>query len=153
MNPMKPRNLITAWTRHLPCRPQRGLLALALLAAISFVPAVAGPADMKDMKEITPALAPARDWEPGDPLGFADGIGTFDVQIRERFQKSDNWLDFNSNNNARDDAGLLERLRLGLKLKPVDGFTFYAQMEDSRTFFDDSNTFKPHVGSFVANSQ
>jgi hypothetical protein len=113
---------------------------------------MAGPVDSKEM---TPAakIKAIAEWQPGDPMSFADGLGTFDVQIRERVQMSDNWLDFNSKNNARDDAGLLERLRLGLKLTPTDWFTFYAQMEDSRTFFDDSNTLKPNVGKLVANSQ
>ena len=138
------------------CNNQHRLLLngawLGLLNLLCCVTALAGPADSK---EITPSaqIKQVAEWQPGDPLSFADGIGTFDVQIRERFQMSDNWLDFNSKNNARDDAGLLERLRLGLKLKPTDWLTFYAQMEDSRTFFDDSNTFKPNIGTFVANSQ
>lgn len=126
-----------------------------LLNLFSPAPAVGAPADPKDAKDMTSAakIKEVAAWQPGDPMSFADGLGTFDAQVRERFQKSDNWLDFNSNNNARDDAGLLQRLRLGLTLKPTDWFTFYSQMEDSRTFFDDSNTFKPNVGTFVPNSQ
>ena len=148
---MKSTHSTTALLRRLSCRFKRSILTPVLLVMISLVPALAGPADSKDIK--TPTPAEVKDWEPGDPLSFAGGLGTFDVQIRERLQMSDNWIDFNSNNNARDDAGLLERLRLGLKLKPTDWCTLYAQMEDSRTFFDDSNTLKPNVGTLVANSQ
>jgi hypothetical protein len=94
-------------------------------------------------------------WQPGDPLSFDDGLGTFDVQIRERYEVRDNWIDFNSKTNTRDDTGLLERLRLGLKLTPTDWFTFYAQMEDSRTLFDDSNSIEPNTAgsqlNFVTN--
>ena len=58
------------------------LVLINLLCGIS---AMAGPADSKEIKS-APAPAKVKDWEPGDPLSFADGMGTFDVQIRERFQ-------------------------------------------------------------------
>lgn len=128
---------------------------LTFLLACCYCQSNAGTNEViSDPKSITkPVHDSSIDWQPGDPLSFENGLGTFDVQIRERFQASDNWLDFNSKNNARDDTGLQERLRLGLKLAPTDWLTFYAQMEDSRTFFDDSNTYKPNVGAFTANSQ
>src|SRR5258708_40254853 len=40
--------------------------------------AMAGPVDAKEM---TPAakIKEVAEWQPGDPLSFADGLGTFDV--------------------------------------------------------------------------
>jgi hypothetical protein len=116
---------------------------LVLICSLCGTSIMAGPIDSKDM---TPAaqIKQVAEWQPGDPMSFADGLGTFDVQVRERVEVRDNWIDFNSKTNTRDDAGLLERLRLGLKLTPTDWFTFYGQMEDSRTFFDDSNSIKPN---------
>ena len=77
------------------------------------------------------------------------------AEIRERFEVRDNWIDFNSKTNTRDDTGLLERLRLGLKLSPTDWFTVYTQLQDSRTFFDDSNSIKPNAArsqqNFITN--
>lgn len=111
---------------------------------ISATVALAGPPAMIDTKEVAPTPHQI-DWEPGDPLSFADGLGTFDVQIRERVELRDNWIDFNSKTNTRDDMGLLERLRLGLMLKPTDTVTLYGQLQDSRTFFDDARSVAPNA--------
>jgi hypothetical protein len=113
--------------------------SLILISLLHCAAAMAGPVDSNEMSP-TAQINQIAEWQPGDPLSFADGLGTFDVQVRERVEVRDNWIDFNSKTNTRDDAGLLERLRLGLKLGPTDWFIFYAQMEDSRTFFDDSNS-------------
>lgn len=76
-------------------------------------------------------------WWIGDPISFYDGRVKFDAQIRHRFEVRNNWIDFNERIDQRDDAALMQRLRLGLQLKPVDGITVYAQLQDSRTFFDE----------------
>ncbi len=127
--------------------------SVLILIAIPTLPnaAVAGPDT--DSKAISPAaqIKNVADWEPGDPMSFADGLGTFDAEIRERFEVRDNWIDFNSKTNTRDDTGLLERLRLGLKLSPTDWFTVYTQLQDSRTFFDDSNSIKPNAAGSQQN--
>lgn len=124
------------------------LAILAVFIALTFT-AKAAPSDLvlTDPKVITPAaqIKNVADWEPGDPLSFADGLGTFDAEVRERFEVRDNWIDFNSQTNTRDDTGLLQRLRLGLKLMPTDWLTFYSQLQDSRTFFDDTNDIKPNA--------
>lgn len=77
-------------------------------------------------------------WKFGDPLSFYDGAVSFDIQIRERFEWRDNWIDYNDNTDLRDDDALFQRLRLGVKLHPVSWFTAYAQMQDSRVFWDES---------------
>lgn len=59
------------------------------------------------------------------------------AQARERFEYRDNWLDFNSGIDTRDDTGLLQRLRLGFDWTPTPEWAFTLELQDSRTFFDD----------------
>jgi hypothetical protein len=125
---------------------------LWLLAFTGGITAMGGPVDSKEMPP-TAQINQIAQWQPGDPMSFSDGLVTFDAQVRERVEVRDNWVDFNSKTNTRDDAGLLERLRLGLKLTPTEWFTFYAQMEDSRTFFDDSNSITTKATAATAGSQ
>ena len=74
--------------------------------------------------------------EPPNPLSFADGKITFDVQERLRWEIRDNNFDFNRGVNAvTDDGFLLQRFRLGMMLKPVPWLKIYAQAQDSREFF------------------
>ena len=122
------------------------------LILINLFGVAAASGDMTDAKQtpptdqMTPAAQVAQvvEWQPGDPLSFDNGLGTFDVQIRERAEVRDNWIDFDSKTNTRDDTGLLQRLRLGLLVVPSDWVTLYAQMEDSRTLFSDPNTSEPN---------
>ena len=73
-----------------------------------------------------------------NPLSFFDGKLTFDFQERLRFEARENNFDFNDGVDAlTDDSWLLERTRIGIKFKPVEWFTFYAQGQDTREFFSD----------------
>jgi hypothetical protein len=60
-----------------------------------------------------------------------------DFEARERFEFRNNWKDFSDHFDLRDDVGLLQRVRLGLRFKPNDHFSTYIQAQDSRTFFDE----------------
>ena len=74
--------------------------------------------------------------EAPNPLSFADGKITFDVQERLRWEIRDNNFDFNRGLNAvTDDGFLLQRFRLGMMLKPVPWLKIYGQVQDSREFF------------------
>ncbi|MFQ3669833.1 MAG: alginate export family protein [Verrucomicrobiia bacterium] len=75
-------------------------------------------------------------WQPGQPITFYHHQFTLDFQFRERFEWRSNWIDFSDSTDVRDSQALLQRLRLGLKFQPVENFTAYAQLQDSRTFFD-----------------
>jgi hypothetical protein len=82
------------------------------------------------LKEKAEAEGP--DWNPGDPISFCDGKVVFDVQERLRYEYRDNNFDFNDNVTAlTDDAWLLHRLRVGVRYKPDDWWSFYAQTQDS----------------------
>ncbi len=73
---------------------------------------------------------------PAPLLSFADGKIVFDVQERLRWEIRDNNFDFNRGVNAvTDDGFLLQRLRIGMMLKPVPWLKIYAQAQDSREFF------------------
>ena len=105
-----------------------GMGVSSLMAGTSSVSAAAPAA--------APAPVPAPSWEPGKPITFGDGLGVIDVQVRERFEDRDNWIDFNRQTHTRDGIGLLERIRLGMQLNPTKDITLYAQAQDSRTFAD-----------------
>ncbi|GAB4243391.1 MAG: hypothetical protein OHK005_07710 [Candidatus Methylacidiphilales bacterium] len=75
-------------------------------------------------------------WKLGDPITFLKGQISFDIQVRERVEWRDNWIDFSDATKVRDSFALLQRLRLGLKYQPWPEFTAYAQLQDARTFFD-----------------
>ncbi|MEM9445977.1 MAG: alginate export family protein [Verrucomicrobiota bacterium] len=76
-------------------------------------------------------------WKWGDAIEFYDGKLRWDFQMREQFEWRENWIDFNDNNDQRDDVALLSRIRLGLKWIATDKLTLYAQLQDSRTLFDE----------------
>ena len=92
----------------------------------ALAPAPDGPVDMTDPG-----------WKVGDPMSLLDGLITFDIELRWRFENRNDWIDFNEAFDLRDGVGLLQRLRLGMAIDPVEWFKFYAQMQDSRTFFYD----------------
>jgi hypothetical protein len=72
-----------------------------------------------------PTAAPA-----ANPLSLADGILTFDFQERLRFESRENNFDFRNNASpgkasgayGTDDSWALNRLRLGLTVKPTSWF-------------------------------
>jgi hypothetical protein len=67
-----------------------------------------------------------------------DGRLVFDVQNRVRVELRENNVDFDSTSNApTDDGWLLQRFRIGLRYRPVEWLTFYAQGQDSREAFSD----------------
>jgi hypothetical protein len=73
-----------------------------------------------------------------NPLSFFDGKLVFDFQERLRFEYRDNNFDFNDSlDSLTDDAWLLQRARIGIKVKPTSWLTFYAQGQDTREFFAD----------------
>ena len=106
------------------------LVPMALLAA----PALAGT---------TPAPTPAVEPPPAaSPLSFADGRAVFSLEHMSRFEFRENTYDFDSGvDSLNDDAWLLNRFRLGLKLRPHDAVTFFFQGQDSREW--DSN--RPNI--------
>lgn len=82
---------------------------------------------------------PATAWRPGDPLTWFGGGLTIDIGINERFEYRENWLDFNDDFDLRDDTALFQRLRFGLLIRPLRWLAMYAQLQDSRTFFDETS--------------
>lgn len=71
-------------------------------------------------------------------LSFWEGRAIFDIEERVRGEIRENNRDFDSSiEDDNDDAWLLNRFRLGLALKPVSWFKFYAQTQDSREAFSD----------------
>jgi hypothetical protein len=115
-----------------------------LLAACCFAgSAFAGPPP-------APPLQPA---PPANPLSFFDGKITFDLQERLRWEDRDNNYDFNSAVNAlTDDNWFLNRLRIGLLLKPVDWLKIYAQGQDSREINSDRPDIPNQLGAEGDNS-
>jgi hypothetical protein len=73
-----------------------------------------------------------------NPLSFAGGILTIDLQEKLRWEVRDNNFDFNSAVNvATDDNWFLQKARIGLKFKPTSWLTFYVQGQDSREWLSD----------------
>jgi Alginate export len=112
------------------------ILALAASAGLS-VAAIAGP----------PSAAAPKAPE-SNPLVFADGLLTFDFQERMRWELRENNFDFNDAVNVlTDDNWLLQRARLGLKIKPVSWLAIYGQVQDSREFLSDRADFPGVLGA------
>lgn len=114
------------------------LFAIAALAGIS-ISAIAGPPAPAEMKA-----------KPTDsnPLSFADGMITIDIQERLRWELKENNFDFNDGVGAlTDDNWLLQRARIGLKVKPTSWLTFYAQAQDSREILSDRSDFPGVLGA------
>jgi hypothetical protein len=76
-----------------------------------------GPEDSMGIRSSSPKQ-PVTAGPPGQPLSLNNGLGMFDVRIRERFEAGDNWIDLNSRTGARDDTSLAGRLQLGLNCFP-----------------------------------
>ena len=109
------------------------LAAAAVLASTS-ITALAGP--------------PATPSPEANPLSFAGGLITIDIQERLRWEVRDNNFDFNSGVNVlTDDNWFLQRARIGIKLKPASWLTFYAQAQDSREYLSDRADFPGVLGA------
>jgi hypothetical protein len=114
------------------------LAAIATFAGLS-LSAIAGP------PLPTKPSAPAAD---SNPLSFADGLITIDIQERLRFESRENNFDFNDSvNSLTDDSWLLQRARIGIKIKPNSWLTFYAQGQDSREIMSDRADFPGLLGA------
>ena len=73
-----------------------------------------------------------------NPLSFGGGRFTFDIQERMRMESRENTFDFNdAADSATDDTWLLQRVRVGMKVKPSSGLSFYFQGQDAREFGSD----------------
>jgi hypothetical protein len=112
------------------------LAAIAAFAGLS-ISAIAGPN--------TPTPAPAPD---SNPLSFAGGLITLDIQEKIRWELRDNNFDFNDGVNAlTDDNWFLNRARIGIKIKPASWLTIYAQGQDSREWLSDRADFPGLLGA------
>ncbi|MEI6714878.1 MAG: alginate export family protein [Verrucomicrobiota bacterium] len=118
---------------------KKGKVTAALTAALitgSIASAMAGQ---------PPKKLPAPEKPAANPLSFADGILTFDFQERVRFESRENNFDFTAKaspapggpTHGTDDSWALQRLRLGLTVKPTSWFKVYVQGQDSRELFSD----------------
>ncbi|MDX2227080.1 MAG: alginate export family protein [Verrucomicrobiae bacterium] len=116
------------------------LLSLALLAGAGVSTRAAeyssDPAKSNLRKNIvTSDIQPESDsgWKFGDPITAADGKVIFDVQERLRFEWRDNNFDFNGGVESNtDDAYVLQRVKIGMRIKPDDWWNIYTQAQDSR---------------------
>ncbi len=125
---MKPTHHSGSFSR----KKSGGLFAAALLAS-SLATSFAGEMMMK--ADTTPVPQPP---PKSNPLSFFDGVLTFDVQERVRWEARDNNFDFNSAFDAvTDDSWFLNRFRIGLMIKPTSWFKIYAQAQDSREIDSD----------------
>lgn len=105
-------------------------IAACALAGLSLT-AIAGP----------PSAPPAQPPD-GNPLSFADGLLTFDVQERVRWEIRENNFDFNDGvRSLTDDNWVLQRFRLGLAIKPASWLKIYGQVQDSREWLSDRADF------------
>jgi hypothetical protein len=67
-----------------------------------------------------PSVPPLQPPPPANPLSFLDGRLIFDFQDRTRWEFRENNFDFNDNvDSLTDDGWLLNRLPLGVTLKPA----------------------------------
>jgi hypothetical protein len=82
------------------------------------------------------SVAPAGAGEVAAAAPAAERPLQLRFQARERFEIRDNWLDFDSGGDLRDDSALLQRLRVGFDWRPQPGFALTLEAQDSRTFFD-----------------
>ncbi len=114
----------------------KSLIALAAFAGIA-VTAIAGP----------PAV-PAQKAPEDNPLSFADGLITIDIQERLRWELRENIFDFDDGiRSLTDDNWLLQRARVGLKIKPASWLTIYGQVQDSREWLSDRADFPGLFGA------
>jgi hypothetical protein len=71
-------------------------------------------------------------------LSFANGLVTFDVEERLRFEARSNNRDFDDSiNDDNDDSWVLNRFRLGAALQPTRWLKLYGQFQDAREWDSD----------------
>lgn len=81
-------------------------------------------------EEIT---APDSAWRPGEPMALKRDILVLDLSARARMEVRDNTFDFDSATRAlTDDVFLLERVRIGLTIRPSERLTLRIQAQDAR---------------------
>lgn len=96
-----------------------GLLSAAALAGTS-----------AELHEVV--LPKTKTWKLGDPITFANGLITIDVQERLRYEFRNNTFDFNSGAYpVTEGSFLLQRFRLGLKIEPFPWLRAYGQLQSS----------------------
>lgn len=104
-----------------------GLLAATLLLSSTFE-ASGGPIENVPLDKTV-----VENPKPGNPLSFFDGRLVLDVEERLRYEYRENNFDFNSDfSSPTDEHLLLQRFRLGIKVKPSDWLTFYVQMQSAQ---------------------
>ncbi|MEM1159089.1 MAG: alginate export family protein [Verrucomicrobiota bacterium] len=91
--------------------------------------AVADAADAFDLSTTS--------WSPGDPITFYDERIEWSFEERMRLVFFENWIDFNDNFDLRDDLAILQRVRLGLTVRPTESLELFAELQDSRTWLDE----------------
>jgi len=116
-----------------PTKKSRALFAAALLANCL------NHTDAGELIAKSTGAQSATEKAPeSNPLSFFGGAVVFDLQERLRFEARENNFDFDSKfDSLTDDSWLLNRVRLGLLIKPSDWFNIYAQGQDAREFFSD----------------
>lgn len=83
-------------------------------------------------------VAPVTPPPPANPLSFYDGALVFDFQEKMRFEYRENNFDFDSGKDSlTDDSWLLQRVRVGMKVKPLPWLGFYVQGQDTREIDSD----------------
>ncbi|MEM6601280.1 MAG: alginate export family protein, partial [Verrucomicrobiota bacterium] len=91
--------------------------------------AVADAADAFDLSTTS--------WSLGDPITFYDERIEWSFEERMRLVFFENWIDFNDRFDLRDDLAILQRVRLGLTVRPVESLELFAELQDSRTWLDE----------------
>lgn len=125
-------------------RPKTTNLTAVVTAAI-LTGTVASAMAGQVVKKPEPTPTPVTE----NPLSLAGGVLTFDFQERIRWEARENNFDFNSKlsaANQTDDQWGMNRLRLGLTVKPNSWFKLYVQGQDSREFGSD----RPGLGTVIA---
>jgi hypothetical protein len=116
-----------------------GLLATGACATAGETAAVAEA--KAPVSPVTPATA-------DNPLSFFGGKVTFDFQERLRGEMRENNFDFNDEvDSLTDDSWLLQRARLGVKIKPSDEWTFYLQGQESHELDSDRPDIPGRLGA------
>lgn len=99
---------------------------------------------------VTEAKAPVASATPtaDNPLSFFGGKVTFDFQERLRGEIRENNFDFNDEvDSLTDDSWLLQRARLGVKIKPSDEWTIYLQGQESHELDSDRPDIPGRLGA------
>ncbi|MDZ4742799.1 MAG: alginate export family protein [Verrucomicrobiota bacterium] len=112
------------------------------------LPGRAGSNITAENKLHSPVIESGLEWKPGDPMAVAGGALLFDLQERLRFEYRDNNFDFNDYvDSITDDNYLLQRLKIGMKIKPSDDWAVYVQGQDSREYFSDRPSYPGFNGA------